>query len=262
MALKLTRKAFNRRLIAFALTVLTSVSLTTVGFTTFVVSTDANKSQGGNVEVSTITEASMNFVDVSLGDNPNFVFEAAKDDDTGRIRSDGTNFENLAVTLSGRLEHSQYLDYIGITLQLPDGIKQAIEDGFICAPVCVRNDGTRNGTEIGTVGIYYDETEETWKEVGELKVAERADYTATATGVISFSFTLYFEWGDQFGKMNPSIYFDTLGADESDDEMQGKLQAFRKMVYGLSEEDDPNASSEYYAEGYDIYYVIITAHTN
>ena len=234
MALKLTRRALNRRLIAFAVSILTSVSLVTAGFTAFIVSSNAKSDQGGNVEVGAITEASMHFLDLSLGDNPNFIFEPVEGDESGRLRSDGKISENLTVTLSGRLDHSQYLDKITLFLQLPDGVKQAVEEGFLRAPACA-----------------YEET----------TVATRSDFTATASGLITFSFDVSFAWGEKFGYMNPSIYFDSDVGNElySDDEVVELLQRFRMLVYGI---DDPNATSEYYLAGYDTYYLTITAYTN
>ena len=234
MALKLTRRAFNRRLIAFAASILTSVSLASVGVTSFILSSNVEETEGGNVEVGAISEAAMEFVNLTLGDNPDFIFEAAEGDDTGRIRSDLKNFENLTITISGRLEHSQYLDRITLFLQLPEGVQQAVEEGFLRAPACA-----------------YEET----------TVARREDFTATASGTISFTFSVSFEWGELFGGMNPSLYFDSDAGLKAynDDEMEQVLRHFRSLVYGI---EDPNAGSEEFIPGYDKYYLTITAYTN
>jgi len=234
MILKLTRKAFNRKLIAFVSSVLLSVALTTTGFTSFIVSTNAESQNEGNVQVAQIAEGSLQFVNLVISGDGNLLFEPAVDDDSGRIRGDGKNYEYLTITITGRLKHSEYLDYIGLELIMPQGAMDAVEAGYIVAPECANK---------------------------EVVVGKRSDYTATATGEISFAYTFKFGWGKMFNNLNPSIFFDTDDgmAKYSDDEMKTILQDFRKMVYGI---EDPDLSFDELPEGSNIYTIKLVAYAN
>ena len=234
MILKLTRKAFNRKLVAFIVTALTSVALTTTGFVSFVISTNATTKQDGNIEIGTVAEASLEFADITISNDGNLVFEPVKDDDTGRVRYDGLNSENLTITITGKLYHSEYLSYLGISLALPQGAQYAVEAGYILAPQCA-----------------YEEQ----------VIGKRSDYTASASGIISFTYTFSFGWGEKFGYMNPSLYFDTAAGKElySDEEVVLILQEFRKLVYGI---DDPNLATDELPIGSNIYEITLTAYVN
>jgi len=234
MILKLTRKAFNRKLLAFISSVVLSTALATTGFTAFVISTNAQATQNGNLEVAQITEASLEFANITLSGDGSLKFEPAEGDDTGRIRGDGTNYEYLTITVTGRLRHAEYLDYLSIQLYLPEGAIKAIEEEYIIAPNCA-----------------YEET----------VIGKRSDYTATATGEITFAYTFKFEWGKKFNYMNPSVFFDTdLGLELYDGEqMKAMLEEFRMLVYGI---DDPYISFDDLPEGSSIYTIQLIAHAN
>ena len=72
---RLTRKSFKRKRILLGICMFISIAMISTGFAAWVISTDANKEVTGNVNVGTITEAQMEFIDVKLS-NDSFNFEA------------------------------------------------------------------------------------------------------------------------------------------------------------------------------------------
>ena len=207
-----------------------SIALISTGFAAFVLSTNAEKQDSGNVNVGTVTEASLKIT--SVLDKPNFLFEPEKSDTTGRVRNDGTNFECLTIVVSGEVANTQYLREGGFTikLDLPEKFQKAITDGYIVAPECA--------TEAQKVDLTLDD--------------------ASKPNVKDFSYSVTFKWGAKFNSMNPGLYYDTdpTGLSVSDAAMTETLHNLRKAAYGL---DDPMGEP---LEGDNVFTITLSAKAN
>ena len=110
---KITKKHYNRKLLLFGIMLFVSIALISTGFAAFVISTNSTNASNGNINVGKVQEASLQILDVTC-DYDSFLFEPEETDVTGRVRNDGRNFERLAITISGEVHNSQYLDRLTI----------------------------------------------------------------------------------------------------------------------------------------------------
>lgn len=224
---KITRKHYNRKLIMGGLMAFASIALISTGFAAFVLSTNAEHKVDGNVNVGTVTKASLKIEPVELS-STSILFEPTKDDKSGRVRNDDKNFECLSINISGEIQNSQYLAEKGFTikLELPQKFQQAITDGYIVAPECA-------GKE----------------------VAISTSNHGTKPNVKTFSYDVVFTWGTKFNGMNPGLYYDTdpKGTTISDEEMTTTLENFRKAAYGLTDSNGEPASGD------NVFHITLTA---
>jgi hypothetical protein len=61
--MKLTRKSYNRRVFSFGALVFLAIALMSTGFATWVMSTNAEAGGSGNVNVGTITDGALSFIE-------------------------------------------------------------------------------------------------------------------------------------------------------------------------------------------------------
>lgn len=226
---KLTKKSYQRKAMVMGGIIFASCALFATGFAAFVVSSSASYGIGGKVNVGTISDKSITFTDVALSD-PNFSFDAKKDDNTGRVRWDKTNFENLETTVTGKFSPSDYVNEFTVELRLgtwadsnkdvtidaaaEKRIDAAIEAGYIVAPAC-------------------------YKHPFKLSFSgEGAQITETEEKVASFTYKIAFQWGEHFNRMNPSEFYDQTGIassypDEGDGSYLNDLNKFYKTMTGV-----------------------------
>ena len=209
---RLTRKSFKRKRILLGICMFISIAMISTGFAAWVISTDANKEVTGNVNVGTITEAQMEFIDVKLS-NDSFNFEALESDNTGRVTADFKDdavYENLVIVVSGKISNADYLSKVTIDFTIPAKVIEAANQGYITLP--------NNVTDDNNDGVYS---------------AEVSTSTVDADGFVTFEFTLQFGWGAIFGEMNPGLYYDTEGKGKeiAEDVMMQTLGQFYMLVY-------------------------------
>ena len=203
---KFTRRHYNKKLIAFGLASFMGIGLTSTGFAAWVMSKDSKLEDEGNVTVSTITDVNMAITvdENSVGD---FIFGASKNDAEGRIYSDGEDEESLSITIKGTVTNADAMTSLTIQLtSLPDGVAKACNEGYLVAPECY------------TAPI----------ELIDLPTTTETDNEGVT--VVSFEYTISFAWGDKFGGVNPSIYYDNAGKDIPDSEMELTLKKFRATL--------------------------------
>ena len=201
---RLTRNSYKRKIILFGVFVFMSIALISTGFAAWVMSSDAEDTTQGNVSVGIVNDASLKINVTNKADLEafTFLFEPAKDDNTGRVRldSDDPKTEELTFTIEGNITNAEILATDGFTIEmlLPEGMQKAIELNYIVAPECV----------------------------GEAKVI-------TLDGEGNFSYTLTFKWGTAFEGINPSLYFDNDedGLAVSDAEVKTILEDLRACVF-------------------------------
>ena len=143
--MKLTRKSYNRRVFTFGALVFLAIALMSTGFATWVMSTNAETGESGNVHVGTITDGALSFVetdgkkvvfDATTGSD--FVFDSDKNDTEGSIKAgkgDGAQYENLSVKFTVQIQPAEFLDYLEVKVtDLPQGILDAAEENYIVLP--------------------------------------------------------------------------------------------------------------------------------
>lgn len=201
---RLTRNSYKRKIILFGIFIFVSIALISTGFAAWVMSSDAKYENVGNVEVGLVNDASLKIeiTNKTELESFKFQFEPAAGDQTGRVRldSDKPLTEQLEFTIVGKISNVEILADNGLTIrmELPEGMQQAIDLGYIVAPTCVAGD---------------------------------VPITVDSEG--NFSYTLAFTWGTTFNNMNPSLYYDQdpAGLLISDADAKAALENLRACVY-------------------------------
>lgn len=202
---KLTRNSYKRKIILFGVIVFMSIALISTGFAAWVMSQEKKQSKSGNVSVGAVTEGNIEVIldELTVKD---FKFEPKEGDDTGRVRSDKTNFESLTVTVTGTIKNTQFLKEATIKMNVKDAVKQAETAGYIILPECANSEVVLTLTESGT---------------NEKK----------------FSYNITFKWGSKFGGENPGEYYDSAAFNPSEEELSSfegtqeeKITAYIKSV--------------------------------
>lgn len=202
---KLTRNSYKRKIILFGVIVFMSIALISTGFAAWVMSQEKKQSTSGNVSVGAVTEGNIEVIldELTVKD---FKFEPKEGDNTGRVRSDGTNFESLTVTVTGTIKNTQFLKEATIKMNVKDAVKQAETAGYIILPECANSEVVLTLTESGT---------------NEKK----------------FSYNITFKWGSKFGGENPGEYYDSAAFNPSEEELSSfegtqeeKITAYIKSV--------------------------------
>lgn len=202
---KLTRNSYKRKIILFGVIVFMSIALISTGFAAWVMSQEKKQSTSGNVTVGAVTEGN---IEITLDELTvkDFKFEPKKGDDTGRVRSDGTNFESLTVTVTGTIKNTQFLKEATIKMNVKDAVKQAETAGYIILPECA------NSEVVLTL-------------------------TGSGTNEKKFSYDITFKWGSKFGGENPGEYYDSAAFNPSEGELSSfegtqeeKITAYIKSV--------------------------------
>lgn len=202
---KLTRNSYKRKIILFGVIVFMSIALISTGFAAWVMSQEKKQSTSGNVTVGAVTEGNIEVIldELTVKD---FKFEPKEGDDTGRVRSDGTNFESLTVTVTGTIKNTQFLKEATIKMNVKEAVKQAETAGYIILPECA------NSEVVLTL-------------------------TGSGTNEKKFSYEITFRWGSKFGNVNPGEYYDSAAFNPSEEELNGfegtqeeKITAYIKSV--------------------------------
>ena len=234
---KFTRRHYNKKLLALGMSAFMGVGLVSTGFAAWVMSKEADEEASGNVTISTITDQSASIVlDSTIyttsGDTKilktAISFNADAKDDEGRLyysAEQGDTPENLSITVSGRLYTE--LDYeLTAELKLPKGILDAIQAGYIA---------WKNGNYAFTTEVVPDGGSEAKQEATTVVIESEPGSTDEKGTYRTFSFDIGFTWGEVFGGVNPSMYYDNAGSEISSEEMQETLQDFWSMITGKSD---------------------------
>lgn len=216
---KTTRKSFSRKAIVVVMSVFLTVSLTAVGFASWLISKDGGATGSGNVNVSDVSDEILGVEITNSTNLGNIHFGPLESDKSGNIRFDEnkpTEKESLTITVEGSIQKFKTLNQMEVKIKVPAGViaaagyKVASEDGnkktyvvdenlpkYITLPAGAADE---NGNLIDTSKkVEYLATNGVFKE-------NTADNTA------EFTFTIAFGWGELFGNKNPGRYLD--GEDE------------------------------------------------
>ena len=210
---KTTRKSFSRKAIVAVVSVFLTISLTAVGFASWLISNDASTNGTGNVKASNVSDAILG-VTIEKADNLGTInFGPLKDDTTGNVRYDekeAADIESLEVTVGGTINKFATLKLMEIKIKVPDSVIAAAGYGL--------KDGSETDYEVkSNLPQYITLPAGAADKNGNLIVpANKVEYQATDTNVFKavegetagFSFNVAFGWGGLFKNNNPGKYLD------------------------------------------------------
>ena len=241
-----TRRAFGRRALAFGITMFAMITLTTVGFAAWLISTNSTAHAGGNIQTQTVKQANIkitifnvdedgNLVDKSADDTPYEIIYAPKEGTTGLISfdgSDGDKPESLEFSFNGQVEQAQRVGSLQFSVKVPDAIIAAAgltksdgtwsytaKNAYIALPeYAVDKDGNPLPKVVnGTWDNSSMTAPITFANISELKDASLTSGPVTLTAidgsnVMNFTGTDFsFGWGARYGMLNPA---DTFNSDD------------------------------------------------
>ena len=241
-----TRRAFGRRALAFGITMFAMITLTTVGFAAWLISTNSTAHAGGNIQTQTVKQANIkitihnvneqgNLVDKSAGDTPYDIIYAPKADSVGLISfddSDGDKPESLTFSFNGKVEQAQRVGSLKFSVKVPDAIIAAAgltksgeswsynpANAYIALPeYAVDKDG--NPLPKVTNGTWDNSSMTgpiTFENISELRDDGLTSGPVTLTAndesnTMTFTGTDFaFGWGARYGMLNPA---DTFNSDD------------------------------------------------
>lgn len=218
---KTTRKSFSRKAIVAVMSVFLTVSLTAVGFASWLISNDDSKKGTGNVTASDVSDAILGVTINKAEDLGKINFGPAKNDTTGTIRyndaeAEANDFEALNITVSGSIKKFATLKQMEIIIQVPDSVITAAGYGL--------KDGSATEYEVkANLPKYITLPAGAADTNGNLiDTAKKVEYSATDTTVFTsgdddtatFSFKVTFGWGELFQNENPGKYLDNEISDK------------------------------------------------
>lgn len=252
---KLTRKSYQRKAMVVGATAFAGIALVATGFAAWVISSSATKNVQGNVNVGVVADKSIQLTVDPITEK--FSFDAKEGDNTGRVRCDGHNFENLSITVKGNYTNATMVNKFSIALRMgtvasetaepviddtAEGRFNAAATGdkkYIVLPECFgANAVTFDTKDVNTVG---------------------KKLTVTGDNA-TFEYKISFAWGEFFKGMNPSEYYDTGdGAAIPDAQYKTDLKAFYTALTGDAEATEPDITNGFKKLNF---VVVVTADTS
>lgn len=216
---KTTRKSFSRKAIVAVVSVFLTISLTAVGFASWLISNDASTNGTGNVKASNVSDAILG-VTIEKADNLGTInFGPLKDDTTGNIRfneNEAEDFESLKITVTGTINKFATLEQMEIKIRVPDSVIAAAGYGLVT--------GSDTKYEVKSdLPQYITLPAGAADEKGNLiDPSKTVVYQATDTNVFTagaddsagFKFDVAFGWGELFQYKNPGKYLDNEISDK------------------------------------------------
>ncbi len=242
---KLTKRHYNRKLLAFGLMLFLSVALISTGFAAWVISNGASTEGEGDVTVGVIKDGGLEFTDIIFKDNAKtFKFEPAKDDISGDIKWDEKapeDYEVTEITFTTTVEPAAFIDELKIKMTVPASVQAAADQGYLVLPAYV-------GTEV--VLLSFDEN--TGSLVKNTEYDDVFSYSVE-NDILSLTFTIDLDWGSLLsndGEANPSEYLDEAINEEtgealySFDEKMNLITEFRRALYNYKDASDYGITEE------------------
>lgn len=215
---KTTRKSFSRKAIVAVMSVFLTVSLTAVGFASWLISNNDSKEGTGNVNASDVSDAILGVTIENAENLGKINFGPAQDDKTGTIRyneAETDDYEALKITVSGSIDKYKTLDKMSITVKCPDSILTAAGytwtggDGarvysydktkaYIALPRCAVD-------KDGKFLPMFDSANNT---KADEYLSGNTIFTGSDDNKKEFTVTISFGWGELFQNENPGRYLD------------------------------------------------------
>lgn len=243
---KLTRKSYQRKAMVVGATAFAGIALVATGFAAWVISSSATKNVQGNVQVGVVSDKSIKLTVNQINDK--FSFDAKQSDNTGRVRCDGKNWENLSITVSGEYTNPDMVNKFNIALRMgtvasedADPVFDTEAEGRFTAAAAEPNKYIVLPTCFGAAGVDFNTKGET--ETGKTLTVDSDNSKAT------FSYTISFAWGDHFkdtedtnNNLNPSEFYDSktgtknYGGDKYKEDLNKFFKALTGKEAGTEEE--------------------------
>lgn len=219
---KTTRKSFSRKAIVVVMCVFLTISLTAVGFASWLISNDASTKVDSNVNASNVSDAILGVTIKDPEKLGKINFGPLESDTEGNIRynaaeGEANDKESLTITLSGSIDRYQTLATMYITVKCPDSVLTAAgytwtgegertytynkAKAYIALPSCAVD---TNGKVLPLPD-----------GKGDTKALEFANgnevFTGSDANKKDFTTTISFKWGALFEGNNPGRYLDGEG---------------------------------------------------
>ena len=217
---KTTRKSFSRKAIVAVMSVFLTVSLTAVGFASWLISNNDSKEGTGNVTASNVSDAILGVTIENAGDLGKINFGPDKNDKTGTIRyneAETDDCEALKITVIGSIKKFATLKQMEIKIKVPDSVITAA--GYKATD---GGEGVKTYTVDPALPKYITLPAGAADTNGNLiDTAKKVEYLATDTiftsgadDTATFSFEVTFGWGELFQNENPGKYLDNEISDK------------------------------------------------
>lgn len=219
---KMTKQQYTRRRLFYGALMFVGVALSVTGVAIWLLFSLLGASMSGGITVAEVAMSPISFSSLQIDgeevedgetlQGPGFVFDTMYGDDDGRVTWNGTSSEKMSIAVSGILMGAQHLKKFSYTLELPQGVIDAAEKGYL------------------DISEFYDMENKSFKEI-EVSIADNGTMVTDGTNTAwRFRFEIEIKWGTRFQGINPSIYFDTLGLEEPIEDVVSTLQDLRSTV--------------------------------
>lgn len=215
---KTTRKSFSRKAIVAVMSVFLTVSLTAVGFASWLISNDDSKEGTGNVNASDVSDAILGVTIENAENLGKINFGPAQDDKTGTIRyneAEADDYEALKITVSGSIDKYKTLAKMSITVKCPDPILTAAGYTWTGADGARVYTYKKDKAYIALPGCAVDKDGKFLPMIDSANNTKADEYpfgdkifTGSDDNKKEFTVTISFGWGELFQKENPGIYLD------------------------------------------------------
>lgn len=217
---KTTRKSFSRKAIVVVMSVFLTVSLTAVGFASWLISNSDTQKGTGNVTASNVSDAILGVTIDNADKLGKINFGPLKDDKEGNIRyneADAGDVAALEITVTGTIKKFATLKQMEVKIQVPDSVITAA--GY---KATAGESGTTTYTVDPLLPKYITLPAGAADEKGNLIVAnskvvyapDNDVFKSGADDTATFEFKVTFGWGDLFQNENPGKYLDNEISDK------------------------------------------------
>ena len=214
---KTTRKSFSRKAIVAVMSVFLTVSLTAVGFASWLISNNDSKEGTGNVNASDVSDAILGVTIENAENLGKINFGPAQDDKTGTIRyneAEAKDIEALKITVSGSIDKYKTLEKMSITVKCPDSILTA--EGYTWNAEGERTYAyDKKKAYIALPGCAVDKDGKFLPMIDSANNTKADEYpsgdkifTGSDDNKKEFTVTISFGWGALFEGKNPGRYLD------------------------------------------------------
>lgn len=211
---KTTRKSFSRKAIVVVMSVFLTVSLTAVGFASWLISKDGGATGSGNVNVSDVSDEILGVEITDSANLGNIHFGPLESDGSGNIRFDDkkpTEKESLTITVKGSIQRFKTLSQMEVKIKVPAGVIAAAGYGLKADSTTeyeIKPDLPKYITLPAGAADENGNLIDTSKKVEYLATNSEVFKENTADNTAEFTFTIEFGWGELFGNKNPGRYLD------------------------------------------------------
>ena len=223
---KLTRQQYRRKRLFTGVVMFVSAVLVVTGVAVWLLLGSLTESAGGGISVAEVATSPLKFNAIRIdGENvekgkakgAGFQFDAPENDRSGHLQWKAPGAEKLSIDVEGVILGADYLKGFAYALELPQGVIDAAAKGYI------------------DISEFYDADTGAANTL-EFPLEKGTKRGEGASSTWTFRFTISLKWGETFGGMNPSVYYDEIRypgdawTKEAEAEVSATLADFRALV--------------------------------